>query len=198
MPVEPPSPSRDRPESTAEAPAPAPGPSAPLGPAARRPAPSRRWWQRTVPLPAAAGVVGGVLLAASGALIVAHAWTWAPRLTEVTQTIGGVIVALLAVAAVGVGTRARPLADLAAAAALSLAAHGASIAIQGSAFGALLLGLAPLVAVVAHVAFVTTPSAPAPPTSDRLDIAWAIAKSRRKTAPAAGRAASPNRLAMHA
>lgn len=157
------------------------------------------WWRRTVSAPAAAGVVGATVLVGAALLTVAHAWTEAPKpLAEVTHVIGGVIVALAVVAAFAVGTQARALRELVAASALGLAAHGASLLIQGELIGALFVALAPLVAFFAHLAFMASPIAPAPPTSDRIDIAWAIAKSRRTTAHAARRAASPSHLAMRA
>lgn len=172
-------------------------PTAPTAPARVVPPPS--WWRRTMPAPAAAGVVGASLLACGAVITVAHAWTEGPKpLAEVSHVIGGLIVALLVVAAVATGTRIRPLSDVVVAAAFSLAAHGASLVIQGAPVGGLLLALAPMVAVLAHVAFLPTPLAAAPHTSDRIDIAWAIAKSRRRTARAAQHAASPSHLAMHA
>jgi hypothetical protein len=164
-----------------------------------RAAPPRPWWRRTVSGPAAAGVIGSAVLAGASVLVVAHAWSEGPKpLAEATHVIGGMIVALLVIAAFAVGTRMRALGDLVVAAAFSLAAHGASLVIQGATVGTIFLGLAPIVGVLAHVAFMRTPIAPIPHTSARLDIAWAIAKSRRKTACGARRAASPNHLVMHA
>lgn len=161
--------------------------------------PALPWWQRTVPAPTAAAVVGATVLGGAAVLLVAQAWSEAPKpLAEATHVVGGMIVALLVVAACVVGTRTRALGDLVVAAAFSLAAHGASVLIQGASAGLLFVALAPVVAALGHLALLPTPIAPAAPTSDRIDIAWAIAKSRRTTARAAARAASPSHLAMHA
>lgn len=157
------------------------------------------WWRRTVTAPVAAGIVGGSLFVGAAALVVVQAWSARPRpLAEATHAIGGVSVALLVLAAVAVVTRARRLGGVAFAAALALAAHGVSLVLQGQTVGALLLGIAPIATALGHIALMPTPIAPVPPTRDRIDIAWAIAKSRHQTARSARRAVSPSRLAMHA
>ena len=170
-----------------------------VAPNAYLPLPAPPWWRRSVPAPVAAGVVGATVLASAAVLMVAQAWAEAPKpLAEATHVVGGIIVALLVVSAYAVGTRTRALGDLVVAAAFSLAAHGASVLIQGASAGVLFVVLCPIVAALGHLAFRPTPIAPEAPTSDRIDIAWAIAKSRRGTARAAARAASQSHLAMHA
>ena len=62
----------------------------------------------------------------------------------------------------------------------------------------LLLAISPIVGVLTHAALVPTPAALVPPPSGSIDIPWAIAQSRRKSALAARRAASRNPFAMHA
>lgn len=161
------------------------------------PVPSRP--RASVSLQAAAGVVGASVLGSAAAIEIARAWTTAPSvLAEAGHALGGVMVALFVIAAIGVATRARPLGGLAVASSFALLAHGLTLVLQGQIIGAVFIGIAPFAAVVAHVAFMPTPIAPVPPSSARLDIAWAIAKSRQKTARAAGRAVSRNQLAMHA
>ena len=153
----------------------------------------------TVSGPVAAGLVGAALLASAAAIEVARAWTTPSHvLAEAGHALGGVMVALFLVSAVGVGTRTRPLGGLAVASAFALLAHGVTLVLQGQLIGGLFAGLAPSVGLLAHIAFLRAPALPEPPTSARLDIAWAIAKSNRKTAPAAPRAASPSPSAMHA
>lgn len=153
----------------------------------------------TVSGPVAAGVVGAALLASAAAIEIARAWTTPSHvLAEAGHAIGGVMVALFLVSAVGVGTRTRALGGLAVASAFALLAHGATLVLQGQLIGGLFAGLAPSVGLLAHLAFLRAPALPEPPTSARLDIAWAIAKSHRRTAPAARRAASPSPFAMHA
>jgi hypothetical protein len=145
----------------------------------------------------AAGIVGATVLATAAGIEIARAWTTAPgALAEVGHAIGGVLVALFCVSAMGLAARSRPLGGLAVASAFALVAHGATLVLQGQVIGALFVGLAPLVGVLAHVAFLRTESAPVPPTSDRIDIAWAIAKSRQKTARAARHVVSRNHFVM--
>ena len=147
----------------------------------------------------AGGIVGATVLASAAGIEIARAWTTAPGpLAEAGHAVGGVMVALFCIAALGLAARSRALNGLAVASTFALVAHGAALVLQGQVIGALFVGLAPLVGVLAHVAFLPTESAPIPPTSDRIDIAWAIAKSRRGTARAAARAASQSHLAMHA
>jgi hypothetical protein len=147
----------------------------------------------------AAGIVGASVLGCAGAIEIARAWTTAPPfLAEAGHAIGGAMVALFVLAALGVATRSRPLGGLTIASSFALLAHGLTLVLQGQPVGAIFIGLAPIVAVLAHVAFLPTPIAPVPPSSARIDIAWAIAKSRQRTARTARRAVSPSQFVMHA
>jgi hypothetical protein len=147
----------------------------------------------------AAGTVGATVLCCAAAIEVARAWTTAPHVfAEAGHVLGGVMVALFVLAGVGVATRSRPLGGLAVASSFALLAHGLTLVLQGQTIGAVFIGLAPIAALLAHVAFLPTPIAPVPPSSARIDIAWAIAKSRQKTARAARPAVSPSPIAMHA
>ena len=153
----------------------------------------------TVSGPVAAGLIGAAALASAAAIEIARAWTTPPQvLAEAGHVVGGVMVALFVLGAVGVGARTRALGGVVVASAFALLAHGLTLVLQGQLIGGLFVGLAPIVGLLAHLAFLATPAAPVPPTSARLDIAWAIAKSHRKTARAAPRAASPSPFAMHA
>jgi len=137
------------------------------------------------------------VLASAAGIEVARAWTTAPGpLAEVGHAVGGVMVALFCVAAMGLAARSRALGGLAVASTFALVAHGVTLVMEGQLIGALFLGIAPLVGVLAHVTFLLPAAAPIPPTSDRIDIAWAIAKSRHKSARAAGHAVSPSRFVM--
>ena len=145
----------------------------------------------------AAGIVGASVLASAAGIEIARAWTTAPGpLAEVSHAIGGVLVALFCVSAVGLAARSRSLHGLAVASTFALVAHGATLALQGQLIGALFIGLAPLVGILAHVAFLAAEVTPIPPSSDRIDIAWAIAKSRQKTARAAAPVVSRNHFVM--
>ncbi|HSO32532.1 MAG TPA: hypothetical protein VLT33_08450 [Labilithrix sp.] len=153
--------------------------------------------RRTVSLQAASAIVGATVLGSAAAIEVARAWTTAPGvLAEAGHAIGGVVVALFLVSGLGLAGRWRSLNGLAVASTFVLVAHGATLVLQGQLIGALFVGLAPLVAAVAHVAFIEPEIAPVAPSSDRIDIAWAIAKSRQKTARAARRAVSRNHFVM--
>ncbi len=145
----------------------------------------------------ASGIVGATVLGSAAGIEIARAWTTAPGpLAEASHALGGVMVALFCVSAIGLAARSRSLQGLAVASAFALVAHGATLALQGQIIGALFIGLAPLVGILAHVAFLATEFAPIPPSSDRIDIAWAIAKSRQKTARAARLAVSRKHLVM--
>ncbi len=145
----------------------------------------------------AGGIVGATVLASAAGIEIARAWTTAPGpLAEAGHAVGGVMVALFCIAALGLAARSRALNGLAVASTFALVAHGAALVLQGQVIGALFVGLAPLVGVLAHVAFLPTESAPIPPTSDRIDIAWAIEKSRQKTARAARPVVSRNHFVM--
>lgn len=145
----------------------------------------------------AAGIVGATVLASAAGIEIARAWTTDPGpLAEASHAIGGVLVALFCISAIGLAARSRPLHGLAVASTFALVAHGATLALQGQTVGALFIGLAPLVGLLGHVAFAAAEVAPIPPSSDRIDIAWAIAKSRQKTARAAAHAVSRNQFAM--
>lgn len=153
----------------------------------------------TLPGPIAAGLVCAAMLGSAALIEIARAWTTRPQLlAEAGHAIGGVMVAVFVLGAVGVAARARPLGGLVVASGFALLAHGVTLVLQGQLIGGLFAGLAPIVSVLAHIAFMPIPDPPVAPTSARLDIAWAIAKSHRKTAPAAARAASPSPFAMHA
>jgi hypothetical protein len=153
----------------------------------------------TVSLPVASGILGATVLSSAASIEIARAWTTPPGvLAEVGHALGGVMVALFLLAGLGLAARCRPLSGLAIASTFVMVAHGATLVLQGQLVGALFVGLAPVVAALAHVAFVEPQSKPAPPTSDRIDIAWAIAKSRQKTARAARPAVSPSHFVMPA
>jgi len=159
----------------------------------------RRSPRASVSVQVASGVVGTSVLVSAAAIEVARAWTTPPRvLAEAGHALGGVMVALFVLAGVGLAMRSRPLAGLALASSFALLAHGLALVLQGQTVGAIFVGLAPIVSVLAHVAFMAAPIAPVPPSSARIDIAWAIAKSRQKTARTARRAASPSPFVMHA
>jgi hypothetical protein len=118
------------------------------------------WWRRGVGAPIAAGVVGATLLASCAAIEIARAWTSAPRVAaEASHALGGLLVALFIVAAIGLGARARALGGVAVGAAFALLAHGATLVLQGELVGALFLGLAPVVGLLTHVAFLAADAA---------------------------------------
>ena len=145
----------------------------------------------------AAGIVAATVLASAAGIESARAWTTAPGpLAEAGHAVGGVMVALFFIAAMGLAARSRALNGLAVASTFALVAHGATLVLQGQVVGALFVGLAPLVGVLAHVAFLPAESAPIPLTSDRIDIAWAIEKTHRKTARAARPVVSRNHFVM--
>jgi hypothetical protein len=127
---------------------------------APRTAPVTPWWRRGVGAPSAAGVVGAALLASCSAIEIARAWTSAPSVAaEASHALGGLLVALFLVAAIGLGARARALGGVAVGAAFALVAHGATLVLQGELVGALFLGLAPVVGLLTHVAFLAADAA---------------------------------------
>ena len=147
----------------------------------------------------AAGVVGTAVLGCAAAIEIARAWTTPPRvLAEAGHAIGGVMVALFVLSGVGLAMRSRPLAGLAVASCFALLAHGLTIVLQGQTVGAIFVGLAPFVGALVHLAFMRAPIASVPPSSARIDIAWAIAKSRQQAGRAAPRPAARSPFAMHA
>jgi len=142
--------------------------------------------------------VGAALLATSAVIEVARAWTNAPHTgAEAAQVVGGIVVALLIVAAFALATRARAFAHASTAAGFVLVAHGGTLVLEGQIIGALFLGLAPVVALLAHVAF--APNAAdqhAAAASARMLALWM--KKSRRIAPTAPPVASPIPLAMRA
>ncbi|MDB4943815.1 MAG: hypothetical protein JWP97_3349 [Labilithrix sp.] len=159
-------------------------------PAPRRPS-------RGVPVRAFAGYVGAATTLSASGIEIARAWT-APVSAHAggTEVLGGTVVALLVLASVGLAARVHELGGVTVASSFGLLAYGVALVLQAQAVGAIFVGLAPIVGMLAHAAFLAPPAAPEPPTSARIDIAWAIAKSRAKarqgTARAAERAASRN------
>src|SRR4051812_43461868 len=89
------------------------------------PLPSSRAY---VSVQVAAGIVGATVLCSAALIEVARAWTTTPRvLAEAGHALGGVMVALFVIAAVGVATRSRSLAGLAVASSFALLAHGLTL-----------------------------------------------------------------------
>lgn len=169
----------------------------------------------------AAGFVGGAVLASAAGIEVARAWTRPGA--ESTHVVGGVLVALLVCAAGGLAVQARSLASLAVASAFGLFTHGAVLALQGDVIGALFLGLAPIVFMLAHVAFASpeatmhdawfdeaTPEATTAEATTAMTMAMAATafastapatlaiRTSQRSARAARSVASRNRLAMRA
>jgi hypothetical protein len=117
-------------------------------------APVTAWWRQGVGAPAAAGVVGAALVASCAAIEIARAWTSAPRVAaEASHALSALLVVLFIASSIGLGARARALGGVAVGAAFALLAHGATLVLQGELVGALFLGLAPAVALLAHVTF---------------------------------------------
>jgi hypothetical protein len=157
------------------------------------------WWRRTLRGSVAAAVIGAVTLAGAAGIEVARAWTSGPRAgAEATQVVGGVLVALFVVAAVGMAARARAMTGVIVASGFALFAHGGTLVLEGEVIGALFLGLAPVLAVLSNVAFAPSSVPQRDPAAGARLLALWMKTSRRKTAPGARRAASPTPLAMRA
>jgi len=157
------------------------------------------WWQRSVRSSVAAGWLGATVLGTAGVIEVARAWTTTPRAgAEASHVVGGMVVALLGISAFALGARARAFTGVSVAAAFALVAHGGTLVLEGQTVGALFLGIAPLVALLSHVAFTTRPADERAAVSGAKMVALWMKTSRRKTAPAARRVASPIPLAMRA
>jgi hypothetical protein len=140
--------------------APTRGGTLPRDEAGPRAAPVTPWWRQAVGAQSAAGVIGAALLGSSAAIEIARAWTSAPRVAaEASHALGGLLVALFVVAAIGLGLRARAVGGVVVGAAFALVAHGATLALQGELVGALFLGVAPVAALLAHVAFLQADAA---------------------------------------
>jgi hypothetical protein len=143
------------------------------------------------------------VLACAAGIEVARAWTDAPHVgAEAEQVVGGVLVAMFVTAALALLIRAVGFASVAVAAVFALAAHGGTLVLEGELIGALLLGLTPFVALLAHVTFATDDVMETAAARDafmraRMLALW-MKTSRRKTVRAAPLAASPIPLAMRA
>lgn len=112
------------------------------------------------------------------------------------------VVALFATAAFGLFARVRFLASVTVAAVFALVAHGGTLALSGDMVGALFLGLAPLVALLARITFAPDDVSETATARETLARARMLAlwmkTSRKRTARAAQPAASPIPLAMRA
>ena len=151
------------------------------------------WWRRSVGPSIVAGAIGAAMFGSAALIEVMRAWTTALKQgAEVSQVVGGLVVALLVVAAFGLALRMRALGGVAVAGAFALLAHGGTLVLSGSTVGALFLGLAPLVAMLTNVAL-------ARPTA-MVTTSWEkkTTAANRKTAPVVRRAASRIPLSMRA
>ena len=112
---------------------------------------------------------------------------------------GGMLVALLVVAAFAFATRSTALAGVVVAATFALCAHGGTLVLQGETIGALYLGLAPVVGMLASIAFSpgTLREHNAALNAKMLGL-WMKTRRPRKTAHAAAPVASRIPLAMRA
>jgi hypothetical protein len=147
----------------------------------------------------AAGWVGAAVLGSSAAIELARAWTRAPgAAAEASDAMGGIVVAVLIVAAFAVATRARALANVAVAAGFVLVAHGGTLVLDGQTVGSLFLGIAPVAAVLSHAAFTVESAERREEARAARMLALWNKTSRRRTAPAARPVASPIPLAMRA
>jgi hypothetical protein len=162
------------------------------------------WRSRTVSSRAAAGAIGATVLGCAAAIEVARAWTDAPHAgAAAEQIVGGVVVALFVTAAFGLLVRADALSSVAVASVFALVAHGGTLVLGGELCGAIFLGIAPFVALLAQATFAVddaleTTAAREAFARARLLALWMKTSRRRRTASAAARAASPIPLAMRA
>jgi hypothetical protein len=160
-------------------------------------------WSRPVPSRIVAGIASATVLACASGIEIARAWTDAPHVgAEAEHALGGLLVALFTVAAVGLGMRNRVLASAAVPAVFALVAHGGALVLEGELVGALFLGTAPLVALLAHATFAIDELMETAAARDAVMRANMLAlwsrTSRKKTARAAAPAASPIPLATRA
>ena len=161
------------------------------------------FWRRRVPSRVVAGVVSATVLACASGIEIARAWTDSPHVAaEPEQAAGGLLVALFTVAAIGLGMRNRVLASAAVPAVFGLVAHGGVLVLEGELVGALFLGIAPVVALLAHATFANDELMETAAARDAVMRATMLAlwlkTSRKRTARAAAPAASPIPLAMRA
>lgn len=166
--------------------------------------PSRFLRPRTVSSRVAAGAIGASILGCAAAIEIARAWTDAPHVgAGAEQVVGGVVVALLVTAALGLAVRAAALSSVAVASVFALVAHGGTLVLEGELCGALFLGIAPLVALLAQATFAVDDALEATAAREafmraRLFALWMKTSRRRQTASGAAPAASPIPLAMRA
>ncbi len=162
--------------------------------------PATSLWNRPVPSRVVAGLASATVLACASGIEIARSWTDAPHVAaEAEQALGGLLVALFTVAAVGLGMRSRALAGAAVPAVFALVAHGGALVLGGELVGVLFLGVAPLVALLAHATFASdelmeTAAARDAVMRARMLSLW-LRTSRKKTARAAAPVASPIPLA---
>ena len=153
---------------------------------------------RSISAVRATGIVGATILVSSAAIDVVRAWLAAPGVVgDLGQVLGGAVVALFVLGALGSALRAKELGGVAVASSFALLVYGAILVMQGQSIGILFVGLAPLSGVLTHITFRQTP-APELVLSGTIDLGWAIAKCRAKTARTAARAVSRSPLATAA
>jgi hypothetical protein len=168
------------------------------------PATAAAWWRRTVSSRVAAGAIGASVLGCAAGIEIARAWTDAPHVgSAAEQVVGGVVVALFVTTAFGLLLRAEELSSLAVASVFAMVAHGGTLVLEGELCGALFLGIAPLVALLAQASFAVDDALEATAARDafvraRLFALWMKTSRRRRTADVAARVASPIPLAMRA
>lgn len=176
-----------------------PGQTRPTSPGS----PATAWWRRSLSRRVASGIIGAGVLGCAAGIEIARAWTDAPQLgVEAERVVGGAVVALFVTAALGLLTRASMLTSVAVAAVFALAAHGGTLVLEGELVGSLFLGIAPIVALLAHVTFAVDDGIESTAAREafmraRMLALWTTT-SRRRTARAAPLAASPTPLAMRA
>jgi len=161
------------------------------------------FWSRPVASRVVAGIASAAVLACASGIEIARAWTDAPHVAaEAEHALGGLLVALFTVAAIGLGTRNRVLASAAVPAVFALVAHGGVLVLEGELVGALFLGIAPVVALLAHATFASDELMETAAARDAVMRANMLAlwlkTSRKRTARAAAPVASPIPLAMRA
>jgi len=166
-----------------------------------RAGPVTPFWKRTLPGQVVAGIASSAVLACAAGIEIARAWTDAPHVAvEAEQAVGGLVVALFLAAAIGLAARSRVLASAAVPAVFGLVAHGGALVLEGAPVGALYLGIAPVVALLAHATFARDELMETAAARDVVMRANMLAlwlkTSRKRTVRAAPLAASPTPLAM--
>ena len=160
------------------------------------------FFHRRVPRRVVAGVASATVLACAAGIEIARAWREAPHAAaEADQAVDGLLVALFMAAAFGLAARSRTLASATVPAVFGLVAHGGVLVLQAELMGALFLGIAPVVALLAHATFaaddvIETAAARDVVVRANMLALW-LKTSRKRSVRAAPRAASPTPLATH-